>query len=418
MPARQTSAQPAKIPAGSLPADLTECVYKSLSRQAVIDAAQRERRHEGADTRLFCFDEFVDTVRNSNDLAYMRSNESSRLLVTPLAKHFANVMVSRHAERSIAAELKTGKELLQEVQPRRRRLSSDAEMVFSGSEVVTVAQQQDLSAVPPVAHRWIHTANQFIGPYFIFDRDIELSVETELVLGCKLALGLQDKVFTTPDQRDPDTKLEAHELFNRIIAFVREGANTQRFAEARRQRREHAKRQYATCVAYAKGLFEHFPSLVFAQVDLNYTGLPSHRSRQQYKNDIEHFLNNRRSNGIFKHLVGYIATPSHWQKTGYHWEVTLIFDGSTIEEKALPLVQIGEFWKGILGDGSGGYRIIDQQADGFRPIAIGYIERHDSTRRRGLLLAFAYRAKVEQYFRLKEGRSLLKGGLPAPIVQK
>lgn len=243
------------------------------------------------------------------------------------------------------------------------------------------------------------------------DHAHEFSEEIQLVRDCHDELGLCGKKISDPLNRPFPDELDGlygYEYFNKLIEKLRVRLNDHNFKERRRIRKERSKRQFKKGCEYIDALRERYLRLLVLRIDFSYrdgvdsASNESTRSLQDVHDDFERFLYNRRSNRLFKYLVGYIRKLEYGTTKGYHFHTFLFFDGSKVHKDEYRAQQIGEkYWQESITKGAGLFHNCNRYKNRYRKLGIGMIHRDDQEKRENLLLALAYVTKSDQYLRTR-----------------
>jgi hypothetical protein len=248
---------------------------------------------------------------------------------------------------------------------------------------------------------------------------VRFSEPTELVLEEMRSMGLREGYANSPTTRNPVSGKFGFEEFNDLVDRIRIGVKSPEFLKARRRRVENSKRQYASCANYVARLFQRHSRLLVVRIDFSYAdGLMARdfvaqKSFEEAKADMQRFLNNRRSNSLFEHLVGYIAKLERGRTKGYHFHTFFFFDGSKVQKDEYIADQMGAYWKKVAGEHAVYFNCNRNKIARYRRLGIGMIDHSDLEKRRNLLLALAYVTKVEQLYRHEGERLLQKGEVRA-----
>lgn len=254
--------------------------------------------------------------------------------------------------------------------------------------------------------------------HFLPNEPHTFSEEVELVFKEREALNIETCRLQTPNSRDPETGKKGYELFNELIENVAIAMRDEDFIARRRRRRERARRNYLSAKRYTAAIFKRCARLEVLRIDFGYrdwtkqqNNLISMKTIQEMRRDLMHLLNNRRSNRLFKAMVGYIAKIEHGTTKGYHAHALFFFDSSKVQRETWRAGEIGKYWNNVVTQGEGLFYNCNAHKAKYRRLGIGRIEDSDAAKRANLLLAIAYITKADQYLTVRGdgGRTFFKG---------
>lgn len=138
---------------------------------------------------------------------------------------------------------------------------------------------------------------------------------------------------------------------------------------------------------------------------------------REAKDDLKHFLNNTKSNDLFKHLLGHVWKLEYGAEKGFHFHVLFFFRGARVwKDKKLARL-IGEYWKNQITNGRGIYYNCNANKALYRSLGIGMIKYDNMALRAGLCKAAEYLIKVDHFARLltpDNGRTFGRGEILEP----
>lgn len=172
------------------------------------------------------------------------------------------------------------------------------------------------------------------------------------------ALGWKD-IWFAPSQTYPQFGgMSAADLFNLLVAKLRERCLSEHTKARARKRRTEAIERAEKYAAYVDALFRCCARLVVLRIDLEYRK----ELRDQIRivdaiADLDHFFNNQPNNSHFKGKVGFIAKLEYGVQKGLHFHVILFFDGAIRDgRKDVHLAEeICEYWTKVITKGRGAY---------------------------------------------------------------
>lgn len=195
------------------------------------------------------------------------------------------------------------------------------------------------------------------------------------------------------------------EIFNELICRIRLTAKSLQFKKKVKSRKHNLKRNEVSALFYINNLFERFARLMVVRMDFFFSNADGDQtSVSAARTYLNRFLNNKRSNSIFKNLVGYLWKLEDGKKKGPHFHFLFFFDGSKSCKDAFAGMCIGKYWARV-SEGRGKFfnvnanykTYLNNNAD----IGIGMINHFESDKRRGLTYIVKYFFKAEQYLLAK-----------------
>ena len=137
---------------------------------------------------------------------------------------------------------------------------------------------------------------------------------------------------------------------------------------------------------YINGLHDVHSKLLVVRVDLGYR--KEHAQTLQLsdiKRDVKRMLDNRRSNSIFEHQVGYVCKFEHTPEKGYHAHPLFLFDGQQVQKDSYRADAVGQYWVDHITKGRGVYHNCNRDKEKYQHCGIGMIEHSDIEKRQNLL---------------------------------
>ena len=163
--------------------------------------------------------------------------------------------------------------------------------------------------------------------------------------------------------------------------------------------KEKLNRRYRQVELYINRLFDNKSRLLVLRIDLGYHQELAHIiSADQAMADLNHFMNNRRSNShLFADWLGYIRKTEWSADKGMHFHMIIFYDGQQRQKDTYWTQAIGEYWKLITGGRGYYWNCNDKSNNDYVRYGIGMVEHHDLEKRKILLEDVAkYLTKVEQ----------------------
>jgi len=191
------------------------------------------------------------------------------------------------------------------------------------------------------------------------------SEHIEVFIACCQEMGLLaqtlpwNDIWDAPSLPQPQFGgISAAELFNLLVAKLRERCLSQKTKARALKRRSEANERAVEYASYVDALFRICARLAVLRIDLEY--------RKEFKDlitiqeaiaDLNRFFNNQRHNSLFADQLGFIVKLEYGVLKGLHFHLILFFDGSKRDgRRDVNLAQdIGEYWKKVVKHGRGCY---------------------------------------------------------------
>ena len=165
---------------------------------------------------------------------------------------------------------------------------------------------------------------------------------------------------------------------------------------------------------YIDNLFKIHASIIVLRLDVFYNKEHAHSTDiHQAQKDLDHLLNNRRSNKIFAYMLGYIAKIEYGIEKGIHIHLIYFFNGSKRDKDSHSYLagQIGEYWVSTVTNGRGAYWNVhnQQQLNVYAEnglLGIGSIHHSDEVTRKNLSSIIEYFCKIDQFIRPRFGEKV------------
>ena len=155
---------------------------------------------------------------------------------------------------------------------------------------------------------------------------------------------------------------------------------------------------FFSAVNYINHLFDLRARLLVIRIDLSF----QHETQGQYDAEyaracFQRLLNNRRSNSIFRNLMGYIWVLEYGQERGFHYHCIFFYDGHYSQQDITISHRIGAYWRDAITQGAGCYYSCNDSKEtlakrGF-PIGVGMIHRNNMQSREDLIWITTYLLK-------------------------
>jgi hypothetical protein len=201
---------------------------------------------------------------------------------------------------------------------------------------------------------------------------------------------------------------------NTFIDCIRMGVKTKEFQAALDKYHRQPDDNYASLMVYINQLLDNHSKLLVIRLDLAYAKdcnnyyLNENELYEKYwqaKMDMDHLLNNTRSNKtIFEHKVGHAWKLEYARGTGFHYHMFFFYNGSMVREDVTIAKMIGEYWVNTITKGRGRYFNCNDKKDAYKYRGIGMLSNRDprvSELITGLKLAATYLTKPDAYSSVK-----------------
>lgn len=196
------------------------------------------------------------------------------------------------------------------------------------------------------------------------------------------------------------------EFFNGLVTKIRETCSTKDFARKIVLRRFKSKENYNRALDFIEALFKKTSRILVLRVDFGYRaavrGEINEISAAKHRDD---FLNNTRSNAVFKNLLGYIWKFEYGKTKGHHYHFAFFYDGARVWKDSFRADQIGKCWEKITR-GWGTYYNCNRSKCKYKYIGIGMINHDDIEMRENLKKAVSYLTKKDQYLRKRLSKKM------------
>lgn len=250
------------------------------------------------------------------------------------------------------------------------------------------------------------------------------SEHIEAFIACCREMGLVGNTLEWTDLREAPSQtdprfggISAAELFNTLVAKLRETCLSERTKEKARRRRSDADGYARDYENYADALRGMTTRLVILRIDLEYRKeLKDQISVGEAIADLDHFFNNQRNNSLFKGKLGVIAKLEYGVLKGLHIHLILFFDGAIKDgRRDVYLAQkIGEYWVKVITKGRGDYWNINARKEDFKRkgiLGIGLIHDHEDALFNNLKhRVIRYLCKSTQFVQPKQPEELQSRG--------
>ena len=265
-------------------------------------------------------------------------------------------------------------------------------------------------------------ARHFVSLYDIataYSPEYDYSPYVDLFFHCWMRLEMYNEGFTNPRGYSSKPNKRQFEVCNDFLQIIRTEAGTPEFKKKLFRMHEKYSLNYSSAVEYIEALFKHCCSkLLVLRLDLSYRHeVTRNITAEQAKEDLEHFLNNRRGNHkLFKHWAGYIRKLEWGPEKGLHFHLIIFYKGSKRCKDFYLAKALGEYWEKIT-DNRGNYWNCNANKDEYWRLGIGMVDKNDEDKRKILTEdVVSYLVKSEQSLRAKklgEGKCFVRGIMPS-----
>lgn len=234
-------------------------------------------------------------------------------------------------------------------------------------------------------------------------------------------LDIEYGLLLSPMQSYSDKKIAA-EIFNDLLEKIRELAKSSKYKKTVKDLKYRTNRNFRSMRNYVDALFESYSKLLVLRIDFGYhrvQGIPIRVER--ILNDFTRLLNNRRSNGLFEHIVGYIRRLEYGDDKSWHLHVMLFFNGQETQSDQGLARRICEYWRAGITDNDGTAFNCNASKNKYKYCGIGKIDHADTERRTHLLYALTYLTKKDAVlgFDVPKGvKMITRGEMPKPPVNR
>ncbi len=187
------------------------------------------------------------------------------------------------------------------------------------------------------------------------------------------------------------------EKTNQLFNLIRLKMNSPVARQTLLKRARKAKAHFKSGSKYIRRLLEVYARLLVLRVDLLYRKeFAKEIDLTQLNTDISHFLNNMRSNQIFKGLKGYLFKTEQGFESNLHVHCMFFFDGSVRQSDSFIAQQIGKYWSNTITKGKGRFYNCNLSKHQYKYCGIGMLRYDDHDKLDALIKCLAYLTKLEQ----------------------
>lgn len=213
-----------------------------------------------------------------------------------------------------------------------------------------------------------------------------------------------------PGNKDKLIKLVG--ILNEFSDSIKSDAKTPEFKKTINDFKRLIRKNTESAEKYIDYMFEKHSRLLIVRLDIEYNednnGL-QFRNKEELehgmmiaKDDFNNFMDKKKANGLFDHLLGHIWKLEFTHLTGFHYHLILMFDSSKVRQDYTIGDMLGEYWKMMITEGRGRYfncNRPDNQIK-YKKLGIGVISRGDIELRDNLKQIVGYLTKADYYGRM------------------
>lgn len=174
--------------------------------------------------------------------------------------------------------------------------------------------------------------------------------------------------------------------------------------------------------SYIDSLFSVYSKLCVVRIDLSYEKkYLNNVDIIDVKEDLNRLLNNKRNNGLFSDLAGYIWKLELGLDKGLHYHCFFFFNGSVKRNDKYYAAKIGTYWREVITKGHGLYFDCNKKKGSYKYNGIGLITHTDTQLIQNLKNAAKYLAKTSQFLQVKTSKymkTMGKGQTPISSNKK
>lgn len=157
--------------------------------------------------------------------------------------------------------------------------------------------------------------------------------------------------YICPDPDGEGCYLSEPEAMNLLVERIRELGKKDEYRRRSADRRYQAKQQAEDIRSFAHRVTDRFSKTLVLRINLYYREVARQRlTIEQVFADMERLASARRSNPLFRHLVGFIIKVEQGQDQGFHLHAAYFFNGSEVFRQFSIAERIGELWVEITQD--------------------------------------------------------------------
>ena len=230
------------------------------------------------------------------------------------------------------------------------------------------------------------------------------SAKVNLFLDCYNQLNLDKTYLTWHHNHEAHLFRKEYDRFNSLIDLISTASKESAFVAKLKAQKDKVNRRLKRAHGHIDNLIEKRCKLLVLRVDFSYRkDLLGQITLDEAKNDLEHFLSNRRSKpSLFENMDGYIWKLEYGPDKGYHYHLVLFFNGSKHQNDYYLAKEIGEYWKHSITKERGIYFNCNAKKNDYWHLGIGMVKRDDNEMILNLKnRVVGYLVKSDQYLMAK-----------------
>lgn len=194
----------------------------------------------------------------------------------------------------------------------------------------------------------------------------------------------------------------AADVYNLFIERMHDLTQTKEFKQRLRKRATASAKSFESASVYVNALFVDHKKLQIVRLNC-FVSLPqSLKDAVAFRTKL---INNRRSNQLFRGLVGHIWKLDYDFRHGYYFHFIFVFSDTTGMSSHELSSKIGEYWKVKLTEGKGTWCAPKKWPGSPAEMSLDHVGREDSVLRTELLKLFYYLTMKDQYIKFGIDRS-------------
>ncbi len=169
--------------------------------------------------------------------------------------------------------------------------------------------------------------------------------------------------FGKRGQNSTEESLLCDAVFNNFVNKVRVIGRADRTLERYKEIKRDADERYRDYVTYLLSLMRHYGRIVVVRLDLGYRNDAGLQAGMDALNcDVDRLLHNRRSNKIFRNLLGYVIKMEWGVQRKAHAHALIVFDAAHRDGRKHSYLAetIGKYWVQVVTKGRGAFHNCNQ----------------------------------------------------------
>lgn len=283
------------------------------------------------------------------------------------------------------------------------RIEECMKLILDTKEMAYEWKESNLDGPVLVKRSLSRIFGSFKSFFALEDKNLDHSPSVNLFFLCCEKVGLAPYLFDLDLFSEVTSGRCVADIQNEFIVEVRQTANTRKFKENQRERVRSAIEYFNSANKYIDSLFLIYKRLLVIRVDLSYRR-GTRTSFKGIQKDLQRLLNNRRSNNIFKHEVGYIWKIEFAELKGHHMHFLLFYNGDMVQKDFYYAREVGKYWEKAITKGTGIHFNCNKNKNSYLYCGVGMIDRSDTDLRNNLRdRVVSYLTKSTQHARPRVG---------------